>query len=230
MASLLKNQILKHLSKFVKNLSPSQINLSTLKGEGELTGLELNCAVLTQLLELPAWIRLVSASCNKAAVRIQWTKLKTVPIQLYLDEIRVEVETCEELRQSAGDKLDLDPVSLPTQGQGYYGFTDKVVDGMYVSVNLVYINLTSMAFVASFQMSRIVVESKSPNWSKASLPHTRLKDMDRGEVLVFKEISWQTVRIEARSTVATELTPLRLITNQARCRIFHSLSFNNVIG
>ena len=118
MASLLKNQILKHLSKFVKNLSPSQINLSTLKGEGELTGLELNCAVLTQLLELPAWIRLVSASCNKAAVRIQWTKLKTVPIQLYLDEIRVEVETCEELRQSAGDKLDLDPVSLPTQGQG----------------------------------------------------------------------------------------------------------------
>ena len=43
--------------------------------------------------------------------------------------------------------------------------------------------------------------------------------MDRGEVLVFKELSWQTVRIEARSTVATELTPLRLITNQARCRV-----------
>lgn len=43
--------------------------------------------------------------------------------------------------------------------------------------------------------------------------------MDRGEVLVFKELSWQTVRIEARSTVATDLTPLRLITNQARCRI-----------
>ena len=36
---------------------------------------------------------------------------------------------------------------------------------------------------------------------------------------MFKELSWQTVRIEARSTVATELTPLRLITNQARCRV-----------
>ena len=33
MAALIKNQILKHLSKFVHNLSPSQINLSTLRGE-----------------------------------------------------------------------------------------------------------------------------------------------------------------------------------------------------
>ena len=239
MAGLIKNQILKHLSKFVLNLSPSQINLSTLRGEGELTGLELNCAVLTQLLELPSWVRLVTASCNRAAIRIQWTKLKTVPIQLCLDEIRVTIETCEELR---GDTAQLgEKLVVPGQAQGYYGFTDKVVDGISMSVNLVHVNLTSLAFTASFQMSRILVESKSPSWSKASLPHTRLKvwngvvqfhnsfgfksnfdpcqDMDRGEVLVFKELSWQTVRIEARSTVATELTPLRLITNQARCRV-----------
>ena len=51
------------------------------------------------------------------------------------------------------------------------------------------------------------------------MPHTRLKELERGEVLIFKELSWQTVRIEARSTVATDLTPLRLITNQARVRI-----------
>ena len=45
MAGLIKNQILKHLSKFVKNLSPSQISLSALRGEGELTNLELNVEV-----------------------------------------------------------------------------------------------------------------------------------------------------------------------------------------
>ncbi len=32
-------------------------------------------------------------------------------------------------------------------------------------------------------------------------------------------MSWQTLRIEAKSTTNTDLTPLRLITNQARCRI-----------
>ncbi len=68
-------------------------------------------------------------------------------------------------------------------------------------------------------MSRIVLESKSPTWSKTDLRMTRIKDTDRGEVLNFKELSWQTVRIEAKSTVNEELTPLRLITNQARCRI-----------
>ena len=61
-------------------------------------------ALLTSVLST----RLVSASCNRAAIRIQWTKLKTVPIQLCLDEIRVTIETCEELRGDTaqlGEKL-----------------------------------------------------------------------------------------------------------------------------
>ena len=70
-----------------------------------------------------------------------------------------------------------------------------------------------------FQMSRIVLESKAPTWQKADLRMTRVKDTDRGELLIFKELSWQTVRIEAKSTMSEDLTPLRLITNQARCRI-----------
>ena len=143
--------------------------------------------------------------------------MKTVPIQLCLDEIRVMIETCDTPPGGPADSVQVS-VMAP-QPQGYYGFTDKVVDGICLSVNLVHVTLTSLAFTASFQMSRIVVESKSPSWQKASLPHTRLKDLERGEVLIFKELSWQTVRIEARSTVATELTPLRLITNQARCRM-----------
>ena len=48
---------------------------------------------------------------------------------------------------------------------------------------------------------------------------TRVKDTDKGELLTFKELSWQTVRIEAKSTKNDDLTPLRLITNQARARI-----------
>ena len=65
-------------------------------------------------------------------------------------------------------------------------------------------------------MSRLVVESKTPTWQKADLRLTRVKDTDKGELLIFKELSWQTVRIEAKSTKNEYLTPLRLITNQAR--------------
>lgn len=68
-------------------------------------------------------------------------------------------------------------------------------------------------------MSRIRVESRTPKWMAAELRFTRLKDPIRGLILIFKELSWQTVRIEASSTQDKNLTPLRLLTNQAKCRI-----------
>ena len=74
-------------NRFAKNLSHDQINVSTLKGEGELKNLELNEEVLTDLAELPSWLRLSRATCNRVSLRIQWTKLKSVPIQLSLDEV-----------------------------------------------------------------------------------------------------------------------------------------------
>lgn len=68
-------------------------------------------------------------------------------------------------------------------------------------------------------MSRIRVESKTPKWLNGDLRVTRLKDTVYGHLLIFKELSWQTVRIEASSTQDETLTPLRLLTNEARCRI-----------
>ena len=68
-------------------------------------------------------------------------------------------------------------------------------------------------------MSRIRVESRTPKWMAAELRYTRLKDPIHGLILIFKELSWQTVRIEASSTKDKNLTPLRLLTNQAKCRI-----------
>ncbi|XP_066590455.1 bridge-like lipid transfer protein family member 3B isoform X3 [Prorops nasuta] len=214
MVSIIKNQLLKHLSRFTKNLSADKINLSTFKGEGELTNLELNEIVLTDLMELPSWLRLTSAWCNKVTFRIQWTKLKSVPIFLSLDEVHIEVETCEDLRSMSSSQ----GLSSYT-GPGKYSFIHKVIDGITVTVNTVSITFKSPAFVASVQINRIVVASKSPSWQRCDLRTTRIKDPDRGQLLIFKELEWQTVRIEAQSTKDKDLTPLRLLTNQAHCRI-----------
>lgn len=69
MAGLIKKQILKHLSRFTKNLSPDKINLSTLKGEGQLTNLELDEEVLQNVLELPTWLAITRVYCNRASIR-----------------------------------------------------------------------------------------------------------------------------------------------------------------
>ncbi|XP_030238597.1 UHRF1-binding protein 1-like isoform X3 [Drosophila navojoa] len=215
MVSLIKNQLLKHLSIYTKNLSSDKINLSTFRGEGELYNLELDERVLTELLELPSWLRLTSAWCNHVSFRISWTKLKSVPITLTLDEVRITIETCNPMTRDAGATA----AALPQVPQGKYSFIHKVVDGITIVVNTVNVNFVSAAFTASVQMSRIRVESKTPKWANADLRLTRLKDGQKGIILIFKELSWQTVRIEASSTQDKSLTPLRLLTNHARCRI-----------
>ncbi|EAL39579.3 AGAP008379-PA, partial [Anopheles gambiae str. PEST] len=200
---------------YTKNLSPDKVNLSAFRGEGELSNLQLDENVLTELLELPAWLRLTSAWCNHVSFRISWTKLKSTPIVLTLDEVNITIETCE-IARSGTPTAGLSSMTVP---QGKYSFIHKIIDGITIAVNTVNVNLKSPAFTASVQMSRIRVESRTPKWLLGDLRVTRLKDPARGMILIFKELSWQTVRIEASSTQDLSLTPLRLLTNQARCRI-----------
>lgn len=69
------------------------------------------------------------------------------------------------------------------------------------------------------QIIRIKVESKSSAWEKCDLRHTRIKDTKRGQILLFKELRWQTLRIEAQSVIEKDLPPLRLLTLEAVCRL-----------
>ncbi|XP_067121417.1 bridge-like lipid transfer protein family member 3B isoform X2 [Centruroides vittatus] len=219
MVSLLKNQILKHLSKFAKNLSPDKVVLSTLKGHCELMNLELDELVLTDVLELPSWLRITNARCNHVTVKIHWTKLKSVPIHLSLDEVVVDTETCEDLRTLSSQSL-----RQSYKSSGKYGFSERVIDGLTVVVNSVNINFKSPVFQASIQLSRVILESRAPNWKKADLRLSRIKDTEHGELLFFKQLDWQVLRIEAKARESSgdaevNLTPLRLITNQGSCRI-----------
>lgn len=218
MAGLIKKQILKHLSRFTKNLSPDKINLSTLKGEGELKNLELDEEVLQNMLDLPTWLAISKVSCNKASIRIPWTKLKTQPICLSLDNVTMEMSTCEEPRAPNGPS----PIATAS-GQSEYGFAEKVVEGITVSVNSIVIRMKAKAFNASFELSQLRIYSVNAKWEHGDLRFTRIQDPQRGEVLTFKEINWQMIRIEADATQSSHLeimcAPVRLITNQSKIRV-----------
>lgn len=166
------------------------------------------------LLELPSWLNLKQAWCNKVTFRIPWTKLKSVPICLNLEEVQIVVETCEELRIPSMQSGNTNS-GVP----GKYSFIHKVIDGITINVNTVNILFYSPAFSASVQITRIVVDSKNHKFQPSDLRMTRLKNQAKGQVLIFKELKWDTVRIEAKSTKDKNLTPLRLIINEARCRI-----------
>nr|XP_042715709.1 UHRF1-binding protein 1-like isoform X3 [Chrysemys picta bellii] len=218
MAGIIKKQILKHLSRFTKNLSPDKINLSTLKGEGQLTNLELDEEVLQNMLDLPTWLAINKVFCNKAAIRIPWTKLKTHPISLSLDKVIMEMSTCEEPRAPNGPS----PIATAS-GQSEYGFAEKVVEGISVSVNSIIIRIGAKAFNASFELSQLRIYSVNANWEHGDLKVTRIQESQRGEVLTFKEINWQMIRIEADAIQSSQheimSAPVRLITNQSKIRV-----------
>ncbi|KAI5614928.1 UHRF1-binding protein 1-like isoform X3, partial [Silurus asotus] len=204
--------------RFAKNLSPDKINLSTLKGEGQLTNLELDEEVLQNMLDLPTWLAINKVFCNKAAIRIPWTKLKTHPITLSLDKVVMEMSTCDEPRPPNGPS----PIATAS-GQSEYGFAEKVVEGISLSVNSIIIRISAKAFNASFELSQLQVYSVNTSWVASDLRYTRILDPSRGELLTFKEVSWQMIRIEADAIHSSEhevlSAPIRLITNQSKIRV-----------
>ncbi|VDL73673.1 unnamed protein product [Nippostrongylus brasiliensis] len=221
MTSIIKNQIIKHLSKFARNLKPEQISLEVLKGKSKLEFIEVNEEVLTDVLELPPWLKIRRATCTGVTVNVPWTRLKNAPIQIFIDEINVEVVLSDEPRVKTNER----PTNLPTETTSY-GFADKVVEGLSLYINTVEINFDSDAFGGSFMLSRLSVESRTPGWQAAQdLKLTRVSCPSLGRVLIFKQIAWQLLRIEASAkTSKTEKrcsinAPLRLITSGGRIRV-----------
>ncbi|XP_078346054.1 bridge-like lipid transfer protein family member 3B [Oculina patagonica] len=229
MSGLVKNQIAKQLARFTKNLSPNKISVKFLKGEGELHNLELDETTLSELLELPPWIRLTKAVCNRISAKIHWTRLKTDPICLYLDCVEVNMEAIDSDINTPPPGSPQTPSNAPPppppkeKAPNRYGFVEKVVDGMFVQINSVIISFKFQAFLATFQMSRLFIQSTTPNWQPDDLRMTRVKDETRGEVLTFKEITWQTLRIDANALYnensSQQSTPLRLITSHSALHI-----------
>lgn len=81
-------------------------------------------------------------------------KLKTIPIFILLDEVIIDVCTCDDYRNdnnTDGNNGSTRFSSL-NQDMGSYGFTQKVIDGITLSINSVLIQLTSKIFSASFEV------------------------------------------------------------------------------
>ncbi len=54
----------------MKNLSSNQINLSTLKGEGELSSINLDEKALEETIELPTWLKIQKATCGRLFIKV----------------------------------------------------------------------------------------------------------------------------------------------------------------
>ncbi|CAH8510668.1 unnamed protein product [Schistosoma turkestanicum] len=215
MSSVLKSKILKPFLRFTKNLSSNKLHMSILKGVLELETLELEENALMELLDLPTWLLLRKAFCTNVVAKIHWTKLKTHPVLISIDHVKIELQALDEPRPASQS-----PIANYRGGSGKYGFSDKVIDGVTIQVNSVFIEFFAQAFQGSVELSRFCVLSKSPNWRSCLLNLSTLTLPQYDSILIFKEVSWESARIVADGLL-TELrgTPVKLITNQSRVRL-----------
>lgn len=68
-----------------------------------------------------------------------------------MDEVHIEVETCEDLRDLSSSQ----GLSSYT-GPAKYSFIHKVIDGITVTVNTVSVTFKSPAFIASVQVCNVI--------------------------------------------------------------------------
>ena len=81
------------------------------------------------------------------------------------------------------------------------------MDGMYISINTVLASFKSLGFKASVNVSRVIIQSTTPDWRNTNnLRQTRIKDDHRGEILNFKEITWGTMKVDADAAYLPEVS------------------------
>lgn len=102
-----------------------------------------------------------------------------------------------------------------------YGFIEKVIDGISLAINTVDIRFGSAGFQASLHASRIQLRSTNPLWQVADLRSTRIVHEKTDQVIVFKEILLNAIKLEASVITSSEEkpTPLRLITSHSSLKI-----------
>lgn len=73
-------------------------------------------------------------------------------------------------------------------------------------------------------MSNIYVYSVTPNWKTTNdIRNTRLKDLIKEEIILFKEISWEICRLEAYNiepgNQSQSQTSIKLIMNPSKVQV-----------
>lgn len=106
-----------------------------------------------------------------------------------------------------------------------YGFIEKVIDGMRVEIHSILVRFQDPTFTARLEMTDIVIQSVTPAWKPAPLPHTRMKNVEEDSIIIYKMCSWNNLKIEANSAVKSISsntfvpTQLRLIAGETKIMV-----------
>lgn len=197
--------------RFFKNLNPDQ--LSTSSSNITLHNLELNEDTLASLFLLSpssvskdqSMIKVTSALCSSVSISIPWTSITTSSIVITFDSLDITIDILETPTGSPIHQVSpLASLASSNEEEKSYGFVDKIIDGICFSLNTLHIELRSSKFTATLDLSFLRANPSPPNFktipgTKQDLRCSRIKCSPY--VLLFKKISWQTLKLEAKAVL-----------------------------
>lgn len=156
-------------------------------------------------------IKVTSAICSSVSISIPWTSITTSPIVITFDSLEITIDILETPTGSPTHQVS-SLASLASSNDAEeksYGFVDKIIDGICFSLNTLHIELRSSKFTATLDLSYLRANPSPPSFKlvpgkKQDLRLTRVKWSPF--ILLFKKISWQTLKLEAKAVVPEEET------------------------
>lgn len=190
--------------------------MSTSSSNITLHNLELNEDTLASLFLLSpssaskeqSMIKVSSALCSSVSISIPWTSITTSPIVITFDSLEIIIDILETPTGSPTHQAStLASLTSSNDEEKSYGFIDKIIDGICFSLNTLHIELRSSKFTATLDLSFLRANPSPPNFKlvpgkKQDLRLTRIKSSPF--ILLFKKISWQTLKLEAKAVVPDE--------------------------
>ncbi|XP_019849692.1 PREDICTED: uncharacterized protein LOC100636695 [Amphimedon queenslandica] len=236
MADFVKKKIVEKLAKFTRDIKPSDISLSFLRGKGELRNLDLNTDVISSALQLPPWISIDHVFCDMIKLDIPFTDLNKSPIKCMLGMVTIEVSTSREVTKR--EKSDLFGNIGQSNSPSSYGLTEKIIDGMRIEINTILVQFSNPVFNAKLEISDVLIQSTNSSWTPDILSHCRYKNEEEGSVIIYKKATWSSIKIEGQgvedgsnspssstppspspSSPSSFLSQLRLVTSLTEIRV-----------
>lgn len=184
MSGLVKNAIAQQLQLFCKNISPQQLSVSVLKGEGSLPSAELDECYLQVLLNLPMCFVLSRAGAEN--IRFKVNPLKA-SLQISIASIQATVEV---------DDSDADAAAAPASARASpalqlarerlaqkmahlsaprkYGFSQKLIDGMHIHVESVVLRMRTAQHEAAFELRNATFGPVNRSWHPVEPQRSRV--------------------------------------------------------
>ncbi|EGC36147.1 hypothetical protein DICPUDRAFT_32310 [Dictyostelium purpureum] len=189
MEAIVTKVLKKYFKLFIKNFKSDNFSMSLLKGEGTLVDLDLNEAIIQELLLIPPQFQVTHASCDSLSAKIPWTSFKNTPIVISLQTININLKEPEVIEPFLSQ---LKKFKSKNKGK-----RNEITENLQIEVKNLNLNIASLhGDTLKIEIKDIVIQSTNQNFQPGDLASIKTIDKELGVESLHKLITASSISIK----------------------------------